>query len=77
MNGLKGLILKDLYLVRIQILIVAVVLAVYIVMGRRLITTTLYVPVNVPIEPPPLDIKAITIYTASTMATISICILTR
>ena len=48
-----------------------------IVMGRRLITTTLYVPVNVPIEPPPLDIRAITIYTASMMATISICILTR
>ena len=33
MNGLKGLILKDLYLVRIQILIVAIVLAVYIVMA--------------------------------------------
>ena len=33
MNGLKGLILKDLYLVRVQILIVAIVLAVYIVMA--------------------------------------------
>ena len=33
MNGLKGLILKDLYLVRIQILIVAIMLAVYIVMA--------------------------------------------
>ena len=33
MNGLKGLILKDLYLVRRQILIVAIVLAVYIVMA--------------------------------------------
>ena len=33
MNGLKGLILKDLYLVRAQILIVAIVLAVYIVMA--------------------------------------------
>ena len=33
MNGLKGLILKDLYLVRIQILIVTIVLAVYIVMA--------------------------------------------
>ena len=33
MNGIKRLILKDLYLVRIQILIVAIVLAVYIVMA--------------------------------------------
>ena len=33
MNGLKGLILKDLYLVRVQILIVAIMLAVYIVMA--------------------------------------------
>lgn len=33
MNGLKGLILKYLYLVRVQILIVAIVLAVYIVMA--------------------------------------------
>lgn len=33
MNGLKGLILKDLYLVRTQILIVAIMLAVYIVMA--------------------------------------------